>query len=204
MIVIWWRDAITYSWAPPEPSAFILLCYLCGSARILCRFQKYIHHLDYMPPPPLLSAPLCSVDPYVEGSPWSSLHWSPLDLESRRWVLGIDFRFEDFADLILRWDYSLRLIPCRVWVWILSSVWRRSSGVEEMLSSCVTVKAPPGVTAGNNHVQILTHKRREREEKHTGCDLFCTCFLFLLFWLFWFMMKYDGCFNKDTLSLFWE
>lgn len=87
-------------------------------------------------------------------------------------------------------------------VWFLSSV--LSSGVEEMLSRdimdpFVTTEIPFGVAPRNNHIWILT----QNFKKHTRYYLFYK-FAFSTSWLFWFMMKCDGCFNKDMLSLFWR
>lgn len=152
--------------------SFILQCHMCGSARILCRFLKYITMITGPPTP--LADPLCSE--------WDCLYLSyfdPAPLRStqvfRRWVLGIDFRFEDFVDLILRLDYSLRFAPCHglgldTLIWLEAILW--SGGNAQQGRLCVLSS---GVTTGNNDVQMLTWNRK----KHTRRYLFCTCFLFL-------------------------
>ncbi len=171
--------------SPFEPSAFIPQCHMRGSVRISCRFQKYL--IMITPPHPLLS-----LLPYV-ASRIAFIFLTLIQLlfrstqKSRRWDLGMDFRFEHFA------DSEVGLLTCLVWVWILSSVQKCSSGVEKMLSLYVPLspsRLPPGVTTGNNHVQMLT---RNRNKTHMTLlilyNVFIFYFLFVLihdetWWMF--------------------
>lgn len=94
-----------------------------------------------------------------------------------RWVHGIDFRFEEFADLILRLDYSLRFVPCSGWVWILICLeWY--TGVEQMIDLCVTAEGLSEVTNGINRLQKPTQTREKNVTYFI--HVFFSCFLIVL------------------------
>lgn len=144
------------------------------------------------------------------GLPLSSLHRSSLldlhkCLKDEFWGLILDW------GIVLIWFCGQFYFPLLFFSGgggvltlfrFLLSVWL--SGVEEMLSRVVcppvTTEIPLEITPGSEHVQILTLN------KHTHTQ---RCYLFYIFpfsdpWLFRLMMKCDGWFNKDVLSLFWR
>lgn len=144
------RDASRYLWVLLEPFTFIFRCHMCGSARIMCRFHK-----DFIisRPPSWLS-----LFSYVARTfiPPSLIQLSQIHASLQR---TIDFRFEDFADLIVWLCYLLSL--CLVWPGI--GFPRPSGGDPKELRKCLAgafplflvVSADVDASSGNNHLQIL-------------------------------------------------
>lgn len=129
---------------------------MCGSTRILCKFQKYVI-IRPGPAPP--SSPLCSEQdrlylPYNQSNT-SQIHTGVQKDEFWRGG-GIDFRFELFVHLIPRLHYLLRAIT-------LFGLGFGSSGVEE---SAQSARHHRGSLRGS-HQEEITTSRSDADEKNT-------------------------------------
>ena len=163
---------------PPEPFPFIFQCHIWGSVRILCRFQKCFIITcppPFSAPPALLCCQCgCFIFPTV-NQPSNGTNVQGLNSDLRIlmiWFYGC-----------ITWDMGSSF--SLVWVWCLSSVWRRSSGIEEILATEEMNTSRVWCAIEKTRIMLLILYMLS----------FSTC------WLFWFMMECDGCFNKDILAL---
>lgn len=145
-------------------------------------------HLSMLPP---LPTPLCSewdclylpyIDPSLLHPQMSSWNWFQI------WgVCWFNSEVGLLTEIHTLFGLSLDSLICLEW----------SSGVKQRINSCVTVEGLSGVKTGNNHLQKLTRNRKKKKL------LISHMFSFCISRLFWFMMKCNGCLNKD-MSLFWR